>query len=279
MRESAIRPNAALGDFLRSRRARLDPTEAGVVSARRRRVPGLRREELAALAGMSVDYYTRLEQGRHSAASPGVLDAIARALHLPEADRKYLHRLAEPAPPQGDPVPVRPETRALMRALGPTPAVLINASMDVLAMNPAGRRLYAGFDAMPPHERNSIRYMLTAPGARELHGEDWTAITAEMIGILRLRTGRKPLVGGARGLVDDMTASSDLFRRVWQDQTVSLADRRRKIFHHPQAGRIELAVESLMVQHAEGQILIVLSPEPGSAAERAWHEVMARDPM
>ncbi|MFD0785333.1 helix-turn-helix transcriptional regulator, partial [Micromonospora azadirachtae] len=246
---------------------------------RRRRVPGLRREELAALAGMSVDYYTRLEQGRHSTASPGVLDAIARALNLPEADRRYLHHLAQPAPPQGDPVPVRPETRALMRALGPTPAVLINTSMDVLAMNPAGCRLYDGLDTMPPHERNAIRYMLTAPEARELHGGDWTAIAAEMIGILRLRSGRKPLVGGARDLVDDMAASSELFRRVWQDQTVSLADRRRKIFHHPRAGRIELAVESLVVRHAEGQILIVLSPEPGSAAERAWHELMARDPM
>jgi transcriptional regulator with XRE-family HTH domain len=119
MQKGAARPNAELGEFLRSRRARLEPGEAGVISARRRRVQGLRREELAALAGMSVDYYTRLEQGRHASASPGVLDAIARALRLPAADRAYLHRLAQPAEPKTEtPAVVRPETRQLMRALG-----------------------------------------------------------------------------------------------------------------------------------------------------------------
>lgn len=119
MEEGVTRPNAALGEFLRSRRARLDPDEAGVISERQRRVQGLRRTELADLAGMSVDYYKRLEQGRHASASPSVLDAIARALRLSEPERAYLHRLAEPSTPMtGKPAFVRPETRHLMQALG-----------------------------------------------------------------------------------------------------------------------------------------------------------------
>ncbi|MEV4349309.1 helix-turn-helix transcriptional regulator [Actinoplanes sp. NPDC049596] len=277
MSDSTVRPNAALGNFLRSRRARLDPAEAGVVSVRRRRVPGLRREEVAELAGMSVDYYARLEQGRHLTASTAVIDAIARVLQLPDADRAYLHRLAHPVDPPSGPASVRPETHALMQALGPTPAVLIDAGMDVLAMNPAGRRLYTGFDALPTHERNAIRYMLTSPQARELHGDDWTAIAAEMIGILRLRCGRRP-EDSTRRLIRDMADSSDLFRRVWQDQTVSLADRRRKTFHHPEAGRIEVAVESLTVRQSDEQILIVFPLLPGSAGERTWRQTVQGEP-
>jgi transcriptional regulator with XRE-family HTH domain len=277
MQESGVvRPNAALGDFLRSRRARLDPGEAGLISTRRRRVEGLRREELAALAGMSVDYYTRLEQGRHASASPGVLDAIARALRLPEADRAYLHRLAEPAPRKTEtPAVVRPETRHLIQALDPAPAALLGYDLSVLAVNRAARVLFTDYEALPPGERNAVHWMLTDPAARELHGDDWTAIVSEMIGIMRLRTGRKGPRGETRRLVDELLVSNDLFRRVWNDQTVSLADRSRKRLRHPRAGLVEFGVESLQVRYSTEQVLVVLTPEPGSESERAWHEVMA----
>ncbi|NMO56720.1 helix-turn-helix transcriptional regulator [Actinoplanes sp. TBRC 11911] len=271
----AVRPNAALGDFLRSRRALLDPAVAGVVSARRRQVRGLRREELAELAGMSVDYYTRLEQGRHTTASPSVLDAIARALRLPAADHAYLRRLAEPASsPPPTPSPVRPETRHLMAALDPAPAVLLNRGLDVLGTNRAFRLLYADFGEMPASERNLIRWMLTEPAARRLHGDDWSVITADMIGILRLNAGRTGPVGTIRRLVDDMSATSDLFRRVWDDQRVSLGDRRRKRLRHPQAGTVEFGVATLLVRDAN-QVLMVLTPDPGSDHEHAWRAAMA----
>jgi transcriptional regulator with XRE-family HTH domain len=272
MEESVTRPNRALGEFLRSRRARLGPDEAGVVSGRRRRVQGLRRAELAHLAGMSVDYYARLEQGRHASASPSVLDAIARALRLPEAERVYLHRLAEPTTPMIETSPVvRPETRHLMQALDPSPALLLSPVTDVLATNRAARRLYTDFDALPPQERNAIRWLLTDPAARDLHGDDWAAVTAEMIGFLRLGTGRKPTASGRR-LIDEMNVSSEFFRRIWNGQTVSFADRRRKQLRHSRAGVVEFGVESLQVRHAEQQLLVVLTPLPGSVHERAWHE-------
>jgi transcriptional regulator with XRE-family HTH domain len=278
MQETAVRPNAALGDFLRSRRAKLDPDEAGVVSARRRRVQGLRREELAELAGMSVDYYTRLEQGRHASASPAVLDSIARALRLPEADRAYLHCLASPGKSKktGTPAAVRPETRHLMQALGESPAILFRTGMEVLATNEAARRLYVGFEELKAEAGNGLRWMMTDPRARDLHGDQWAAIAADMIGMVRLRIGGKSPAGGVEGLVDELATTSEFFRRVWQDQTVSLGGRRRKLFRHPRAGQLEFGVESLAVQHAEGQILAVLTPEPGSECARAWHEEMSR---
>jgi hypothetical protein len=164
-----------------------------------------------------------------------------------------------------------------MNALDPLPAVLTSASMDVLASNAAARRLFhANFGAVPAGERNGVRWMVTDPAARELFGDEWANIAVDMIGLLRLRTGRNARSGSYRPLVDELMAVSDLFRTVWGSQTVSLCDRRRKRFRHPQAGVIEFAVESLLVQHAEGQILEVFTPEPGSASERAWWELMAR---
>jgi transcriptional regulator with XRE-family HTH domain len=277
MQATAIRPNIELGDFLRSRRSRVDPDTAGVVSARRRRVQGLRREELAAMAGVSVDYYTRLEQGRHASASPGVLDAIARALCLPEADRAYLHRLASPAKPKTEtPAVVRPETRHLMQALRETPAVLFRTGMEVLAANEAARRLYVGFEALGEDGGNGLRWMVTDPRARDLHGDDWDEVAADMIAMVRLRIGRKNPGSRVERLVDELSATSEFFRRVWQEQTVSLGGRDRKRFRHPRAGLVEFGVESLAVQHADGQVLAVLTPEPGSEYARAWHEEMSR---
>jgi transcriptional regulator with XRE-family HTH domain len=265
-----------LGEFLQSRRARVSPGDVGLFHGRRRRVQGLRREELAGLAGLSTDYYARLEQGRHSRPSPGVLDAVADVLRLSPAERDYLQRLAQPAEKPIGAQAVRPETLKVMSALGTTPAALVGPRMDVLASNGAARRLYGDFDAMPADQRNAIRWMLSAPRARELHGEDWAAVAAELIGMLRLRFGRQPRDATTRRLVAELSAESQFFRRVWSDQIVSAGNRPVKRFHHPEAGTIDAAVEILNVTHAYDQHLVVLVPAPGSADDRAWRDVMGR---
>jgi transcriptional regulator with XRE-family HTH domain len=260
----------------------VDPATAGVVGrGRRRRVAGLRREELAELAGVSVDYYKRLEQGRHPTASYTVLEAIATALRLPPADRVYLHRIAQTEGAGGvavaEPAAIRPETLSMLRVLDPMPAALLGPNMDVLAINAGGRRLYADFEALPVEERNVIRWMLFNENARALHGDEWEEIAAETIGMLRLRAGREVAHPDVRRLVAGLEASSEFFRRVWVGQVVSTGDRRLKRFHHPEAGPIEFAVETLSVKHAEDQTVVVLMPAAGSPSERAWRAVMERD--
>jgi hypothetical protein len=239
-------------------------------------VQGLRREELAGLARVSTDYYARLERGRHSHPSPRVLDAVADVLRLSAAERDYLHHLAQPG---GKPVRervVRPETMRVMWALGATPALLVGPRFEVLASNSAARRLYTDFDAMPAGQRNAIHWMLTAPQARKLHGDDWEGITAEMIGMLRLRSGRQPQDAAARRLAAELSVESELFRRVWSDCTVREGTRAAKRLQHPEAGTIDVAVEILTVPDSDDQILVVLVPAPGSADDRAWRDVMGR---
>jgi transcriptional regulator with XRE-family HTH domain len=265
-----------LGEFLRSRRARISPGDVGLYQGRRRRVQGLRREELAGLAGLSADYYARLEQGRHSHPSPGVLDAVADVLRLSPAERDYLQHLARPAEKPSRGQAVRPETLKVMWALGSTPAVLVGRRMDILASNGAARRLYADFDAVPTDQRNALHWMLSAPRAQELHGGEWAAVTSELIGMLRLRFGRQPRDTTARRLVAELSAESEFFRTVWSSQIVSAGTRPVKRFHHPEAGTIDAAVEILNVSRSDDQHLVVLVPTPGSADDRAWRDVMGR---
>jgi transcriptional regulator with XRE-family HTH domain len=228
------------------------------------------------LARVSTDYYARLERGRHSHPSPQVLDAVADVLRLSTAERDYLHHLAQPG---GKPVRervVRPETMRVMWALGTTPALLLGPRFEVLASNSAARRLYTDFDAMPAGQRNAIHWMLTAPQARKLHGDDWEGIAAEMIGMLRLRSGRQPQDAAVRRLAAELSVESELFRRVWSDCTVREGTRAVKRLQHPEAGTIDVAVEILTVPDSDDQILVVLVPAPGSADDRAWRDVMGR---
>ena len=196
-RAVSSRGNAELGEFLRTRRSRVDPREMGIPDSTRRRVLGLRREELARLAGVSPDYYTRLEQGRHVTASPAVLDALARALLLPAGERAYLYALAravDPDPPDGG-LAEASDTEALERMLavfGPVPAVLCGPFSDILAANDAARFLYGtDFRTLPAPERNSIHWMLTSPAARSLYNASWEQTATEMIGKLRAEIDAK----------------------------------------------------------------------------------------
>jgi transcriptional regulator with XRE-family HTH domain len=262
-----------LGEFLRSRRDRLSPQEVGLpYPERRRRVGGLRREELASLARISVEYYSRLERGVHANASPSVLDAIARALRLSEAERSCLYQLAQAAVDTSSlSDQVRPSTAHLLQLLDPTPALLLGPGMDAIAANAAHRRLHGGFDSV--QNRNVVHWFLSDPEARELYGAGWRKVAAELIGMLRLRTSQGAGEARSREVAADLLATHSFFRRVWQENVISEGVRHVTVLH-PEAGPIDLAVESLQLRYAESQSLIVFIPEPGSPAEQAWRSVM-----
>ncbi|HET6480209.1 MAG TPA: helix-turn-helix transcriptional regulator [Actinoplanes sp.] len=262
---------ASLGEFLRSRRERVSPAQAGLFAGRRRRVPGLRREEVAGLAGLSTDYYARLEQGRHAEPSPGVVDALARVLLLDDGEHAYLRRLAGSAPEPAPVRSVRPATLRVMAALGTTPAFVLGPAFDLLASNRAGRLLYADFDAMPRPDRNVLRWMLTEP-AKALFGAEWSPIVAEMVGLFRRREGDPPRDPAAAGLVAELCRTSDFFRTVWADRTVVDGSRPIKRFRHALAGPLDMTVETLEIPQAPGQRLVVMTPDD----ERAWAGLVGR---
>jgi transcriptional regulator with XRE-family HTH domain len=257
----AARKNGPLGDFLRARRALVDPTDVGIGGTRRRRVIGLRRDELAQLANISVHYYTRLEQGKHAAASRSVLDSLATALLLPPAERAYLHRLAgvERVDRLAREVQARPETIRLLDALGTTPAFVLGPNMDILATNAAA-------ESWQPDDHggrvNAIRWLLGARAAVRLFGEDRTGIATELIGMLRLHAGRKPTHPGIQRVVGELSSSSAFFRRVWAENAVSIGGQQRG--HLREAGAAELVAETLAVQLAEDQTVLVFIPRSQS---------------
>jgi transcriptional regulator with XRE-family HTH domain len=248
----------------------------GIPDSTRRRVPGLRREELARLAGVSLDYYTRLEQGRHSTASPGVLDALARALWLPRADRAHLYALAQaidPDPP--DDGPAADDAEALERMLavfGPVPAVLCGAFSDVLAANDAARFLYGtDFRALPAPERNSIHWMLTSPVARALYDECWEQTATEMIGKLRAESGRRPRHPRARALVAQLDLQSDLFRQVWRQHEISDCVQGIKTLRHATGGVLRMRTDAVIIHSSPGQVFYVMFPAD-AAFEAAYQK-------
>lgn len=266
--------NLELGAFLRSRRSRLDPCAFGLVTARGRRVPGLRRDELAELAGVSTDYYTRLEQGRQPTASVGVLTALASALQLTDDERLYLLSLANtpiaPAsPPRTAAACARPSTYRLMQLLRTAPAILLGRRTDILAANDAARRVFTDFQALPARERNAVRWVLLDRHAREVHGDDWETIVGEMVGMLRLDAGRHPNDARTAQLIDELSTSSSVFTRLWADRRVSTRLSEHKTLHHPIAGALEVCVEVMAIPDAAGQTLHIMMPEPGSRSEDA----------
>jgi transcriptional regulator with XRE-family HTH domain len=259
-----------LGEFLRSRRARLDPGQAGLTLAPGRRVPGLRRDELARLAGVSKDYYTRLEQGRQAAPSGAVLEALASALKLDGPERMHLyglaHTAAAPAVPAGRAVQaVRPGTYRLMELLEEAPAILLGRRTDILAVNDAARAVFTNFTALPARERNAARWTLLDEDARRVSGDEWKAVATELIGMLRLDAGRYPDDPRTAELAGELS-HSPLFRRRWTDQKVSTRVSDRKTLHHPATGNLEVIVETMAVPDAWEQTLHIMMPKLGSPA-------------
>jgi len=268
--ERVARLNAGLelGEFLKVRRALVAPPESGT----RRRVPGLRREEVAALAGVSCDYYTRLEQGRHKRPSETVLYALAEALQLDDLATRHLIDLARAiaAPQRRLPKPsvqrVRPSLHRLLDTFTEHPAFIRGRRTDVLAMNKLAALLLTDFPAKPARDRNLLRWALLDEEARQRY-VDWEKVVSSMVGTLRLDAGRHPDDPLLAQLVGDLSVRSEQFRRWWADHRVVERRDGIKRLDHPLVGRIDVFYEALEVTGEEAQTLFVYSTDPGSESE------------
>ncbi|NMO52885.1 helix-turn-helix domain-containing protein [Actinoplanes sp. TBRC 11911] len=265
--------NEELSKFLRARRAALSP-ESADLGGPGRRVPGLRREELASLAGISVDYYTRLEQGRNIAPSDAVLDAIASALRLDPAQRAYLYTVARQSPPSQRRAAtkaqsVRPGLLALIDQLGDTPAFVLGRRTDVLAANRMARLLLADFNAMPARDRNAARWLILDEGARSLFAGDWDGVASDMIGMLRMDAARHPDDPKTTALVGELSMKSHDFRRWWADQKVVEFGYGSKTLHHPLVGELVLETEAMTFPADPDQMLIAFLAKPASPSRHA----------
>lgn len=271
-------------EFLISRRAKIGPEQAGIPSyGELRRVPGLRREEVAQLAGVSTDYYTRLERGNTRGVSDAVLEAVAAALQLDEAERAHLMDLARTAntpsrraPRRAPQQRVRPGVLRLLDGMTGVVAMVQNGRSDVLAANLLGRALYSGVfhsaaasgaDA-PDRLPNQARYLFLDPGAGDFYPE-WRAIAATTVAMLRSEAGRNPHDRALNELVGELTTRSGLFAALWAGHDVRIHTTGTKRFHHPIAGDLSLEFETLHLPGDEGQTLFTFTAEPGSASANA----------
>ncbi|MFD7307795.1 helix-turn-helix transcriptional regulator [Promicromonospora sp. NPDC059942] len=264
-----------LGEFLRSRRDRVGPEEVGVRAYGRRRVPGLRREELAQLAGVSATYYTRLEQGQSQNASDAVIEALARALRLDEDERTHLFALARPASGKRRPVLMTEEPQAgavrLLHAMRDVPALLLGRSNDVLAWNHVGHLLMAGHldvaaPSRPDDRPNQLRMLFLDLHTRELH-RDWYEEAAVAVASLRYVAAQFPEDRGLIELVGELSVRSADFAGLWAGQTVRLCTSGTRRLHHPVVGDLDLEYEVLHLPEGHGQRILTHTAAPGSASE------------
>ncbi|MFF3815766.1 helix-turn-helix transcriptional regulator [Streptomyces bluensis] len=271
-----MQPHGELGDFLRSRRARIRPEDVGFASGSGvRRVPGLRREELAHLAGVSVDYYVRLEQGRNRSVSDAVLGAVADALRLDEDERAHFFRLARPRKPDPDPDPgpahggavTRSGVRRLLDWIT-APALAMGRRMDVLAWNRPACALITDFSALPPGERNLCRLHLLNDEIGRRY-PDREMIAREAVGHLRLAAGRFPDDPELWRLVEELNERSEEFRRHWRLHTVRTKSHGLKRIDHPEAGPLTLSYEITHFPQDPELSLLVYTAAPGSPEEKA----------
>ena len=266
-----------LGEFLRSRRAELTPEDVGITSYGARRVPGLRREELAQLAGVSATYYTRLEQGQSTNASEAVIDSIARALNLNDDERLHLHDLARPAPGRRR-RPARPDraragTVRLINAMSAVPAVVMGRRNEVLAWNPLGHLLLAGhldFDApqRPADRPNLTRMLFLDPHTRELY-RNWSAEAVMAVASMRFVAAQFRDDRELTELIGELIVNSPDFATLWAKHPVQKCTSGVKQFRHPEVGDFDLGFEVLHLPDANGQRLMTHTAEPGSSAESA----------
>jgi transcriptional regulator with XRE-family HTH domain len=269
-------------EFLTTRRARITPDQAGVPAVGQRRVPGLRRSEVAAIAGMSVEYYAKLERGQIAGASTSVLDALARALQLDETERAHLFDLARAAdgiPTSGRPrrrIPSKAASRLSLRwaleAITDGVAFVRDPHQNLLATNALGRAFYSPVIGEGEHGRgrlpNLARFQFLDPASRDFY-PDWELFAQMCVGIMRTEAGRDPHDRGLQDLVGELSTQSDTFRRLWADHDVRTHGAGTKRFHHPVVGELTLAYEELAITAEPGLVLLVYTAEPGSpSAER-----------
>jgi transcriptional regulator with XRE-family HTH domain len=259
-------------DFLASRRARLRPERAGLISLGARRVPGLRRAEVAQLAGISVEYYTRLERGNLSGASDAVLNALAGALQLDESERSHLYDLTKAASAPDTPrrarrtaaQEVRPSIQRLLDAMVGTPAFVRNGRLDILAINAMGRALYYQAFDTPLRPVNLARFVFLEPRAHLLH-PNWSDSANTSVDILRTEAGRNPYDKGLTDLVGELCTRSEEFRSLWAAHNVRLHWFGTKHFHHSVVGDLGLTFDALELPGEPGLTLTAYSAEPGTA--------------
>ncbi|MEU2678115.1 helix-turn-helix transcriptional regulator [Streptomyces sp. NPDC007107] len=266
-------PRAELSEFLRTRRARLKPADVGLSDhSRRRRVPGLRREELAQVAGVSAAYYTRFEQGNARNVSPEVLDAISRTLKLSDAEHAHLLRLAQPGRRRSRPTPprqhVRPAVQELLTAMEGVPAYVWGRRTDVLAWNQTASALFGDWAARAPQDRNWARITFLDPASRTLFA-DWESKAYDVVGQLRLGAGLHADDALLASLIGELSMKSEDFRRLWAAHDVKKKTHGTMRLSPPLVGELTLRYETLALPGDQEQSLTTYHAEPGSPSEDA----------
>ncbi|WP_344060885.1 helix-turn-helix transcriptional regulator [Terrabacter lapilli] len=265
-------------EFLMTRRARITPEQVGLPAGRGRRVPGLRRSEVATIAGLSVEYYARLERGQIAGASSGVLDALARALQLDDTERAHLLDLARAA--DGIPTSGRPRRRAAgkpasrpslqwaLESIRDGVAFVRDPHQNLLATNTLGRAFYSPVIGEGGRMPNLARFQFLDPASRDFY-PDWALFAEMCVGIMRTEAGRDPHDRGMQDLVGELSTRSEVFRRLWSAHDVRTHGTGTKRFDHPVVGELTLAYEELAITAEPGLVLMVYTAEPGSpTAER-----------
>ncbi|MCA4135406.1 helix-turn-helix transcriptional regulator [Arthrobacter sp. M4] len=265
-------------EFLTSRRSKITPEQAGLAAGTRRRVPGLRRSEVAALAGVSVEYYAKLERGHVAGVSPAVLEGVARALQLDDVERAHLLHLVQAA--DGSDTLARPRPRPstewtpskslqwTLAAVTGGPAFVLNGRLDLLAANQLARAFFADMyssDTTPP---NMARFQFLNPVARRFY-PDWDVIADMTVDVLRTEAGRNPHDKELHDLVGELCTRSDAFRTRWGAHNVIRHGAGSKRFHHPVVGDLTLTWQGSSVDAEPGLTLLIYTAEPGSVSEEA----------
>lgn len=262
-------------DFLTSRRARVTPDQVGLPPGHNRRVPGLRRIEVAALAGLSVEYYTRIERGTLEGVSEQVLDAIARALLLDDVEREHLAHLARPdpstalAPHRRRPAPAqvtRPALQWVLDTIETGPAFVRNGRLDFLAGNRLGRAFYAPALTEARRPSNLARFLFLDPAGRDFH-PDWEIAADNAVAILRTEAGRNPHDPALHDLVGELSTRSAEFRNRWARHDVRRHAAGTKRFVHPVVGEVTVAYEGLEMTSDAGLVMNIYAAEPGSESD------------
>jgi transcriptional regulator with XRE-family HTH domain len=268
---------AEIREFLTSRRAKITPDQVGLRTYGSRRVPGLRREEVAVLAGVSVPYYTRLERGNMTGVSDSVLDALAGALQLDDAERAHLFDLARAAQPVVSPrrqrrpkERVRPAVQQILDGMTNVAAHVGSERLDILAANHLGYALYSELFAGRTPPVNAPRFIFLDPRARDFY-LDWDRVARDVVAVLRSAAGRNPYDRALSDLVGELSTRSEEFRQYWASHDVGFHLSGVKQFHHPVVGEISLNYERLELAADSGLTLYTYTAEPGSKSEQALH--------
>lgn len=264
-------------EFLTTRRAKISPEQAGLPTSGQRRVPGLRRSEVASLAGMSVEYYAKLERGTLAGVSSGVLDALARALQLDDAERAHLLRLAHEAdgssavlrrPRRPKPATLRPSLQWSLDTITTSPAIIGNNRLDLLAANRLGRAMYCDVYTDPANPPNFARFTFLDSAARRFY-PDWELAADMTVANLRTAAGKDPHDKGLHDLVGELSTRDDDFRRRWGAHNVRTHGSGAKHFHHHIVGDLSLAYESMDLRAEPDLTMTIYAAEPGSPTEDA----------